>query len=73
MSKKYKHGQSPVSNQNFQHASHLDHTAEYRIIKHDLIRVILLNVIYLAGVLALYFSEQKTHALSKFFEKFLNF
>ncbi len=73
MSKKHNKNSGVVSNQNFQHTSHLDHSEEYGIIKHDLLRVIILNVIYLAGVLALYFSEQKTHALSKFFEKLLNF
>ena len=42
---------------------------EYRIIKHDLVRVLVLNSVYLAGVLALYFSNLKTHYLENLFTK----
>lgn len=53
--------------------AHLSHAAEYTIIRHDLIRVVVLNVIYLAGVLVLYFTDQKTQYLERFFEKILHF
>lgn len=46
---------------------------EYLIIIHDLARVIILNLIYLAAVLAIYFSNQKTHYLEVWFAKILHF
>jgi len=46
--------------------------AEHVIIKHDLLKVIGLNVIYLAGLLALFFANQKTHFLEAWFSKFMN-
>jgi hypothetical protein len=49
------------------------HVAEYKIIKHDLLKVLILNIVYLAGVLALYYSNAKTHYLERLFEKFLRF
>lgn len=55
-----------------QHAS-ANYGTEYRIIKHDLIKVIVLNLLYLAGVLALYFSNLKSHFLEQWFDRFLRF
>jgi hypothetical protein len=49
------------------------HGDEYRIIKHDLLRVIVLNVIYLAAVLVLYYTNQKTHYLENWFSQILHF
>jgi hypothetical protein len=49
------------------------HAAEYKIIKHDLLKVLIMNVVYLAGVLLLYFTNSKTHYLERWFEKFLHF
>lgn len=49
------------------------HEEEHRIIKHDLVKVGVLNALYLAGVLALYFTNAKTHYLDRWFEKLLNF
>lgn len=49
------------------------HESEYGIIKHDLIKVLILNAVYLAGVLALYFTNQKTHYLEAWFSKLLHF
>lgn len=43
------------------------HVAEYQVIRHDLIKVILLNVVYLALVLGLYLSNQQ----SRFLERWL--
>lgn len=47
--------------------------AEFAVIKHDLVRVIVLNAIYLAAVLAVYFTDQKSHYLEAFFAKLLHF
>jgi len=49
------------------------HAEEYAIIKHDLVRVVLLNILYLAGVLALYYSNSQTHYLENWFSKILHF
>ncbi len=49
------------------------HTTEYRIIKHDLIKVLILNIIYLAGVMVLYYTNSKTHYLEQWFQKILRF
>lgn len=46
---------------------------EYSVIKRDLVKVILLNVLYLAGVLALYFSNKQTHYLEHWFNKIFHF
>ncbi len=50
----------------------LSHEAEYSIIKHDLIKVALLNAVYFALILALYFSNQKSHFLDAWFSKILH-
>lgn len=49
------------------------HAGEYQIIKHDLIKVVLLNVVYLGLVLAVYFTNAKTHYLEQWFGRVLNF
>ena len=46
---------------------------EYKIIKGDLVKVLVINLLFLAGVLALYFTNQKTHYLEAWFSKFLHF
>lgn len=50
----------------------LTQQAEYSIIRHDLIRVVILNLIYFIGLLFLYFSNLKTHFLERWFEKVLH-
>ncbi len=47
--------------------------AEQAVIKHDMIRVILLNVIYLAGLLAVFYTNKNTHYLENFFGKVFHF
>jgi hypothetical protein len=69
MSKKYKHFQSQPSGQ----ASIFSHEAEYKIIKFDLIIVVILNAVYLAGILALYYGNQHSHFLDNWFAKVLHF
>lgn len=51
----------------------LSHVAEYKIIKHDLIKVVILNALYFAGVIALYFSNKQSGFLEKWFAKIFNF
>ncbi len=60
MSKKYFQQEHPQSQA-------LGHAAEYKIIRRDLVRVVILNVVYLAGILALFFSNQKSHFLENWF------
>ncbi len=74
MSKKHKKQQqissgSPEKTSN----AYLNHAAEYRVIKHDLLRVLALNVIYLAGVLVIYYTNLQTHYLENWFDKILHF
>lgn len=49
------------------------HEAEYRIIKSDLVKVAILNLVYLVGILALYYFNQKTLFLENWFAKVLHF
>ncbi len=49
------------------------HAAEYRIIRHDLIRVVALNMVYLAAVLILYYSNQKSHYLDNLLSHWLHY
>jgi hypothetical protein len=51
----------------------LSYAAEYRIIRHDLLRVVMLNAVYLACVLAIYYSNLKSGYLEKWFDKLLHF
>jgi len=48
-------------------------TAEYRIIKHDLLRVLVMNLIFLAAVLVVYYTNLHSGYLERFFEKVLHF
>ena len=69
MSKKHRH-------QHYQSAvltGSLSHETEYRIIKFDLIKVLLLNAVYLAAILALYFGNRHSHFLDNWFAKVLHF
>jgi hypothetical protein len=54
-------------------SSGLSHTGEYQIIKHDLIKVVVLNLVYLAVLLALFFGNQHTHFVDNWFAKLLHF
>ena len=53
--------------------SHLSHEAEYGIIKYDLIRVIALNIVYLAVILGLYYANQSSQLVDKWFARVLHF
>ena len=50
-----------------------DLTAEYKIIKRDLLRVVILNIIILGGMLVLYYTNLKAHYLEHWVEKFVKF
>ena len=54
-------------------ASVSSHTAEYHVIKHDLYRLIILNLIYLTVLMAVYFSNQKNHYIDQWFARVLHF
>jgi hypothetical protein len=69
MSKKHKQAQQQVTAVPGVHM----HAAEYKIIKHDLIRVVYLNVLYLAGVLVLYFTNAKSHFLERWLAQVFQF
>lgn len=46
--------------------------AETALVRSDLIRIVLLNVFYLALVLVVYYADQKNHFLVDFFGKVLH-
>jgi len=48
-------------------------SAEYRIIKFDLIRVMVMNLVFLAAVLALYYTNLHSGYLERWFDKILHF
>jgi hypothetical protein len=50
-----------------------DLAAEYKIIKFDLIRVLIMNLIFLAAVLVLYYTNLHSGYLERWFEKLLHF
>ena len=49
------------------------HAQEYQVIKHDLIKVVILNSVFLAGVLALYYTNLNSHYLERWFGQVLKF
>ena len=70
MSKKHKQN---LNYQAGQGSVVMSHEAEYRIIKHDLIKVLVLNVVYFALIIGLYVANQKTQFLDTMFSKLLHF
>jgi hypothetical protein len=70
MSKKHKKMAMQAQAEN---SAVLHHGVEYNIIKHDLWKVLILNLIYLAAVLVLYFSNSRTHYLENWFGKIFHF
>jgi hypothetical protein len=72
MSKKHTNSGNQGGSQSTQNVA-LSHEAEYRIIKFDLIKVLILNVAYLAIILGLYFGNQKSQFLEHWFAKILHF
>lgn len=65
----YQSSSAPLSGQS---SVSQDQAAEYRIIKHDLIRVVVLNVIVLAAVLGVYYTNLHSYYLDNLATKFLH-
>ena len=74
MSKK-KHRQFNQSSANYSAApaGSNELVAEYHIIRHDLIRVVVVNLVFLAAVLALYYTNLHSGYLERWFDKILHF
>jgi hypothetical protein len=70
MSKKHKKFAQQVS---AAHVAGISHEAEYRIIKFDLIKVLILNAVYLAAILALYYANRQSGFLDNWFARVLHF
>jgi hypothetical protein len=51
--------------------NHLSHQAEYALIKKDLYKVLLINCIYLAALLVLYFTNKQSQYLEYWFSRIL--
>jgi hypothetical protein len=47
------------------------HAAEYRIIRNDLIRVAIINALFLVGILAVYYTNRQSGYLEKLFNQFI--
>jgi hypothetical protein len=69
MSKKHKRSDYQLQQQ----PGNMSHAAEYRIIKFDLVKVVLLNAVYLAIILSLYFGNSRSHFLDNWFARLLHF
>jgi len=72
MSKKNKHrfGGNPISQPLA--VSH-EHAAEYRVIKWDLIRLVVFNAVVLGAVLAVYYTNLNSHYLENWFSRYIRF
>ena len=73
MSKKHKNRQHQTAVTAAVATAGLSHQAEYRVIKLDLIKVLILNAVYLAAILALYYGNRQTGVLDNWFAKILHF
>jgi hypothetical protein len=49
------------------------HQQEYALVHKDLIKVLILNLVYLAVILTLYFTNKNTHYLENWFNKLIHF
>jgi hypothetical protein len=70
MSKKNKHKFSN-SQPSSSYLISSDHAAEYKVIKWDLVRLLIFNVVILAAVLALYYYNKDTQVLQELFSKYI--
>ncbi len=73
MSKKHKRQTMQGNYQPVPHQGSLPHQAEYRIIKVDLIKVLVLNLVYLAVILGLYYGNKQSGVVDKWFARLLHF
>lgn len=72
MSKKNKQ-RFGISSQGQISAVSLEHAAEYRVIKWDLVRLIIFNAFVLAAVLGLYYTNLESHYLENWFSRYIKF
>ncbi len=70
MSKKHR---TQGFNQTSPQTTTMSHQEEYSIIKFDLIKVLVLNLVYLGAIIFLYLANQKSHILDTWFAKMLHF
>ena len=54
-------------------ASGKEQAGEYQVIRQDLIRVVVLNALYLGGILTVYLVNNRQHFLERWFAQWLNF
>jgi len=74
MSKKHKRHIISTPSQGAAHQpAGLSHEAEYRIIKFDLVKVLVLNLVYLVAILALYYANLHSGFVDSWFAKVLHF
>jgi hypothetical protein len=72
MSKKHKHQQFTQSSSSGTTMSMSEsHAAEYRIISRDLVRLLILNAVFLAAVLVVYYTNLRSHYLEHWFDRFV--
>jgi len=69
MSKKHKRSDYQIP----QAGTGMSHEAEYRIVKFDLLKVVILNAVYLAAILSLYYGNLHSHFLDNWFARLLHF
>lgn len=74
MSKKHKKNSEihHTNTSNSQKAESM-HAQEYKVIRADLSRVLVLNVFYLAILLVIYYTNSQSHYLEKYFDKIFHF
>ena len=65
----HKHKEQPFSGQ----PQLVGQVAEHQVIKHDLVRVIILNAVYLAGILILYYTNKQHPYLDAWLSKYIKF
>ncbi len=61
--------QKPSANNDKQSAFYNSHAEEYRMIRHDLIRVVVVNGLFLVAVLALYYANRSHPFLESWYQK----
>ena len=67
-----KHNKGTDSGSGYQPGG-LSLAAEHQIIKHDLLRVVILNLFYLAAMVTLYVINQRSGAVDNWFARLLHF
>lgn len=58
---------------NNEHGSSAGEAAEYRIVKRDLVKIVILSVLFMVIILGLYYLNQQNGAVDSWFSQFLYF